>query len=411
MNKTHASVTDHRLSKRILFLSPFFHPELISTGRYNTHLVKALVAQGFAVEVVASHPLYPDWVPHFSDAALPGVRIHCGGLWMRYPRSNVLRRLMLELWYAGFALRHAWRLRKQVGLVIAILPPDLFLLPVSRLLPRGVPRVGIIHDLQGIMAISAASPLRRLVARMIRGVEKRVFSCCDTLICLSASMQQQLVQDYSIPASRCRIHYPFVTSDAEAGSGSLPEGMFPAGFLHVVYAGALGEKQMPWALLGFFRDLCALRADVMCHIFSSGPFFEDLRGSDAGADERMRFHGLVADDALQALYACSTVQVIPQAGGTGAGAFPSKLPNLLAAGVPVFAICDPHRELATVIDETGAGRHTDQDDAAQWVAQLSAFLDEVKGRSHTEFRQLSAACMDDQFSVARLVEALSRLSV
>ena len=404
-------MTDHPQSRRILFFSPFFHPELISTGRYNSHLVRALVDQGFSVEVVASHPLYPDWVPRHSEANLPGVRIHRGGLWMRYPRSNVLRRLVLELWYAGFALRHAWCLRKQVGLVIAILPPDLFLLPVSWLLPRSVPRVGIIHDVQGVMAISAASPLRRRVARLIGALEKRVFRCCDVLICLSTSMQRQLVQDYGIPADRCRIHYPFVTSDVSAGGGSLPEDMFPAGFLHVVYAGALGEKQMPWALLGFFRELCALRADVMCHIFSSGPFFEDLRGSGEGADERMQFHGLVADDALQALYASSTVQVIPQAGGTGAGAFPSKLPNLLAAGVPVFAICDPHSELATVIDETGAGRHVDQDDVAQWAAQLSAFLDEVKGRSHAEFRQLSAACMEDKFSVVRLVETLSRLSV
>jgi len=220
-------------------------------------------------------------------------------------------------------------------------------------------------------------------------------------------MQQQLVREYGIVAERCHIHYPFVTAEATDGDAGLPEAMFPAGFLHVVYSGALGEKQMPWTLLEFFRELCTLRPDVMCHIFSSGPFFEDLRGSGE-ADARLHFHGLVADAALQALYAHSTVQVIPQAGGTGAGAFPSKLPNLLAAGVPVFAICDPHSELATVIDEAGAGRHVDQHERAQWAAQMASFLDEIKDRPHAEFRQLSAACMEDKFSVARLVETLSK---
>ena len=43
--------------KRVLILSPFFFPELISTGKYNTELAIQLRKQNLEVEVCA-HILY-----------------------------------------------------------------------------------------------------------------------------------------------------------------------------------------------------------------------------------------------------------------------------------------------------------------------------------------------------------------
>ena len=54
--------------QQILIVSPFFYPELISTGKANQHLAEAFVAEGHGVTVVCSHPLYPTWVPMASDA-------------------------------------------------------------------------------------------------------------------------------------------------------------------------------------------------------------------------------------------------------------------------------------------------------------------------------------------------------
>ena len=47
--------------QQILIVSPFFYPELISTGKANQHLAEAFVAEGHGVTVVCSHPLYPAW--------------------------------------------------------------------------------------------------------------------------------------------------------------------------------------------------------------------------------------------------------------------------------------------------------------------------------------------------------------
>ena len=61
-----------------LILSPFFYPEPISTGKYNTVLAQGLVARGQDVVVLASHPLYPKWQPEVSSTTLPGMTIVCG---------------------------------------------------------------------------------------------------------------------------------------------------------------------------------------------------------------------------------------------------------------------------------------------------------------------------------------------
>jgi colanic acid biosynthesis glycosyl transferase WcaI len=64
---------------KTLFLSPFFFPEHISTGKYNTCLAKALVLAGHDVTVVVSHPIYPNWCAEISNAALPKIEIIRGG--------------------------------------------------------------------------------------------------------------------------------------------------------------------------------------------------------------------------------------------------------------------------------------------------------------------------------------------
>jgi glycosyltransferase involved in cell wall biosynthesis len=182
---------------------------------------------------------------------------------------------------------------------------------------------------------------------------------------------------------------------------------FPEGFHHVVYAGGLGEKQMPGELVEFFTALCQQRPDVMCHVFSAGPNFARVQREMKGRNvDRLHFRDLVPEEQLAELYARSTVQVIPQASGTGAGAFPSKLPNLLAAGVPVFAICDRTSELATVVRESQAGTVAEGAHPGQWVQQMAEFLDRISGTPHSTLRQRNQAYLGTKFNLDRLVAAI-----
>ena len=75
----------------ILLLSPFFYPEPISTGKYNTDFVKELAKKGHKVTVVCSHPIYPNWKVKKSYSNLNGVEIIRGGKFIKYPKNKMLR--------------------------------------------------------------------------------------------------------------------------------------------------------------------------------------------------------------------------------------------------------------------------------------------------------------------------------
>ena len=92
---------------KALIFSPFFYPEAISTGKYNTHLAKALVRKGYSVDVIAFYPLYPEWKSKRTTASLKGVNIRRGGGFFVYSKSVILRRIQLEL---GFTVHTLWHI-------------------------------------------------------------------------------------------------------------------------------------------------------------------------------------------------------------------------------------------------------------------------------------------------------------
>jgi glycosyltransferase involved in cell wall biosynthesis len=337
-----------------------------------------------------------------------GAVIYRGGLLIRYPASTTLRRIVLELWFAWYVARLLVVSRERYDVAVVIFPPISFALLPRRLFgARKI--VGIAHDLLGVMAKTRSGFVRRFIAKAMTFGERKAFQRCDRLVCLSQAMKETMVRDYRVPAEKIVVRYPFPTFCNDSGGDSL-KSLFDSAAIHVVYSGALGEKQRPKVLMDLFEAVCAVDPRVVCHIFSRGPLFEALQWSARGPaiQGRVLFHDLVPDESLGELYMRSHVQIIPQAEGTGAGAFPSKLPNLLAAGVPVFAICDRDSELASVIKESGCGLATDARDPQRLARALADFVETVVGgESHLQRRELLSRYLEEKFSLSRLVTALT----
>ena len=361
---------------RVLLLSPFFYPEPISTGRYNLTMAQGLMAAGCEVTVVCCHPFYPEWKVERTEAQLPGMRIERGGGWLRFPGSPMVRRALLECWFAAFATLEVWRRRRAADIVVAVIPPSLFFLGVSAVLPDSVRRVAVIHDLQGVHAEASRSRLTRALVGVIGAIERRVFRACDRLVVLSAAMGEKLVETTGVDRDRLTVVYPFVNlPDLAPGAARLAP-HFPEGYVHVVYSGALGEKQNPHQLAEIFETIARTLPDVMIHVFSNGPAFEAMKARFAG--ERLpnvTFQPLVPDEDVAELYARADIQLIPQAAGTQHGSMPSKLPNILASGRRILAICDADSELAAMIARFHAGESLsswDPGEVRDAVARLAA---------------------------------------
>lgn len=389
----------------ILVLSPFFFPEPISSGKYNAILAQQLARRGARVVALASHPLYPLWRPARSTAKLEGVSIIRGGAWVRYPKKAILRRFVLETWYAAFACWSCVRLKEKPTQVVAILPPTLFLVLLRAILPRGIPIVGIVHDIQAVLAARSKSTMDRVLRSAIRRIERRSYLSCDRLIFLSHSMAERAIREYGLRREICAVHYPFQTLPRGGAAQTNLQDSLPDSMTNVVYSGALGSKQNPGGLLRFMSALAQRDSSIACHIFSAGPEFERLKRAHAHNHEsRVFFHPLVAEEHLNELYARSAVQIIPQAGGTADGALPSKLPNLLAGGVPVFAICEDDSEVGKLLAAAGAGVTALSFDGDETLSRFETLLKSIAAEPRQSRIERLRTFVEGNFSVDGLVD-------
>ena len=220
-------------------------------------------------------------------------------------------------------------------------------------------------------------------------------------------MKQRAISEYGIDNSKCTVCYPFVVFSKLGNSNGVSlSGLFDTKKTNVVYSGALGDKQNPDGLLAFFQKLGEIFPDIECHIFSSGPHYERIRTICSKRSEIVKFHDLVAAEDLDELYARSDVQIIPQALGTAEGSLPSKLPNLMAAGVPVFVICEMGSELAELVTEANAGCVVYSWEIEKIVHEFSAMLGVLELEERHVCRERLRAFVEYKFSVENLVDQI-----
>jgi colanic acid biosynthesis glycosyl transferase WcaI len=375
----------------VLIISPFFFPEKISTGRYNSVLAQALRTRGHEVTVLCSHPLYPQWRPKRAEHELSGIRSIRGGRWMKYPASPTFRRLILEIWFAFHVVWHSVRFRNRVDIVLSVFPPTAFFAIATKLFGKKVRRIGIVHDLQSVHAVaSSQGALEKMLKKAIEMVERRAFSSCDKVIVLSNSMAKEIAQNGYASCSKLKVCYPFATIDRQKDAGHSLAKLLPTNRLHVVYAGALGNKQNPTGLLSGMKDAAIRMPDVAFHIFSEGPHFETLYAEAGETLSNLHFHSLVSESELCELYIRSDVHIVPQAFGTEVGSMPSKLPNIVASGRPIVAVCAKDSELKELINKYDLGIVISSWESDVVGLQLEHFLRRVlpawKARSNSDLR-------------------------
>jgi colanic acid biosynthesis glycosyl transferase WcaI len=393
--------------RRVLLLSPFFSPEPISTGKYNAYLAAKLVEKGAVIDVIASHALYPDWRPRRCNESPAGIVVHRGGAWMRYPRSTHWRRLLLELWFCVHVLTCAWRIRKEVDIAVAVFPPALFFAPLSKLLPKNIRRIGIVHDLQGVYAGVDRGIISRMAGRFAASIEKRAFCRCDGLIFLSESMLKRAISEYDIAGIRAKVCYPFETISSVAETTNDLASVFQAGKCHVVYSGALGRKQCPEGLISFFEFAGRRLENVCFHIFSGGPIFERLK-QEVGENGIIKLHNLVPEINLKELYARSDIQLIPHILEADDAAFPSKLPNIVASGCYVFAVCNKDSEVARIVEETQLGIVADSWAPEVLTAALEPLVAQARQNSRNDRVQRVRSVVGEMFQVSAVVDEILR---
>jgi hypothetical protein len=122
--------------------------------------------------------------------------------------------------------------------------------------------------------------------------------------------------------------------------------------------------------------------------------------------DRISFNGLVSEADLEELYARSDVQLVPQLEHTSEACLPSKLPNILAMGCAVLAICPPETELSNILQQTACGVTADSWDLDGLMQKLRQVLDQAKSQSRQQRQALAAPLLETEFSLGPLIDTV-----
>lgn len=339
-------------AKKILILSPFFFPEPISTGKFNTNLVKALNEKGHKVTVLCFHPFYPNWLTKKSNDQIDGVEIIRGGINIKYPKNITLRRIVLELSFLFFTLKKIKKYQKNKDIILPVFPPSFAFFGITFFLKRNIKKIGMVHDLQEVYSLNKKGVLNKLISFFVNIIENKCYTSCDKIIFLSQEMKDQAKTLYKLDKKKLEVQYPFV-SITNTISNDLGD-ILKNSQKNIVYSGALGEKQNPQKLYEFFNYASQKKEKMVFHFFSQGAIFNQLK--EKNKNKRILFHNLVEKDNLEELYSKSDIQIIPQLPNSSKGSLPSKLPNLLISGCKILLITDKNSEIENLFKNNKIGK-------------------------------------------------------
>ncbi len=360
-------------SQKIVLISPFFFPEPISTGKFNTDMVLKLRDEGHHVTVFCSHPFYPEWKTKSSSKNIEGVDIVRGGKIIKYPKKPSLRRVVLEIWYAFFILKNIIKYQKKTDIIISVFPPSLALYFIAPFLKKDIKKIGIIHDLQIIYASQKKKLTNIIISSLIKRVEKYCFKNCEKLIFLSEEMKNVALEVYKIDEFKCKVQLPFISIKEEYSYNNLKD-ILPNNQHNIVYSGALGEKQNPIELYDVFDLLTRNLPNCNCYFFSQGPIYEKLKIKNNNS--KIHFHSLVSKYEIHELYIRSSIQIVPQLTNTSKGSLPSKLPNILASGTKALVITDKNSDLEKLFKKYNLEKIVTSWDKKVIISSIKELLEE-----------------------------------
>ena len=394
--------------KKILLVSPFFHPEKISTGLFNTKIVEGLEKKECVVDVWCSHPFYPLWKPKYSDNSDVGNNVKRMGGWVRYPKSLILRRFILELWFCTATALRVLKNRNEYDIIIAHVPPSLFTFPLF-LFKKNSRLITLVADLQSIHMGEASSFLRKFIFSLIGWIEKLTFNSSDHLVFMSDAMLDTVGRSNLDPKIDIDVCYPGVTISRKEKGGSDSLKFIASSNTNIVYSGALGEKQNPEFLYRLFDKAACSDHTLHFYIFSEGDLFERIKKMGKAQASRITFLPLVSEDDVIELYAKSNVQIVPQKPGTSDGSLPSKVPNLISNYVPIYAMTDEGGDLANLLDEYPLGYHTQSSDVSKAADELVKFVQSLEaGRNLSDVeKNLIETQLCSKFSFEKFIHILS----
>lgn len=339
-----------------LLVTQHYRPELIGPAPFCIDIAEWLLEQKYFVTVLTGPPHYPDPAdfPHSPKSS----EFANGVLVRRVPslkpqRRSAGSRIVAEASFLICGLTALLRRRiSRQGLVISLAPSILAVAlgVVSR--RRGGRHVAIVHDIQSGLARGLGMVGNGLLLRLMRACERMVLNRTNLVIVLTEAMRSELrALGVTVPIEVVSIWVDtkLIIPKADGPLRSDRRG------LKICYSGSLGLKQGFGQILALAEELKARRPDIELILRGGGGQAQAL--ADEVARRRLdnvRLEALLPRAQFIRGLTEADIYLVPLEPAAAPFMLPSKIFNIMAAGVPFVATAETGSTLWRLQQESGA---------------------------------------------------------
>ena len=365
---------------KIQLWSIYYDPVPTGIGPIVTVWARAMRDRGHEVEVITSHPHYPE--PIWGTSRRPYREQRDGVPVLRLPlaigRGTAGKRLRQEASFAASQALAAPALGTP-DVIVAVSPSFPALAPTmvnARLRRR--PWVMWLQDIlpDGAVSTGLLGPGRALDAA--RRLERAAYRSAERVVVISDAFADNLRGKGVAPEKIVRLYNPSTRPvPAEPGRERAADGT-----PRVLSMGNIGLSQgLPEYVRRFQGSPELEHAGARLLIAGHGVATDEVRA--AIADDRVEMLGLVSDERLEQELRRATLGVVTQRAGISEFNLPSKLMNFMAYGIPVVAAVEPGSEVARIVEGSGGGWVSDSGRPEHFPERIAAALadrDELERR-------------------------------
>ena len=380
----------------LLIITQFYPPDYAATGQLIQELATQLGKQkNINISVFTGQPGYA-----YAKANAPSkqvennvtvTRTRATRIWSRRVRGKTVNGVIFTLRAALHVIRNGYKIDT---LLLTTAPPFLSVIGYLGNLLFGIPYVCLIYDLYPevvteLQVSSKDSPIIKLWHR----VNRVVWHQARHIVVISPSMKQRLLTKYPDLEEKTSVISNWADPEQikplnKTENWFAKEHQTDRKFT-VLYSGNLGRCHDAQTILEVMK---LLQNEPIQFVFiGSGAKYESCRqqSSELGLTNCLFLPFQPKEVLPYSLTSCDLALVSIAPGMEGVVA-PSKLYGVMAAGVAIAAICEPHSYLRSLLPDVGCGVCFDNNDAEQ-LAEFIRHLAEdpqkakemgIKGRKY-----------------------------
>jgi putative colanic acid biosynthesis glycosyltransferase WcaI len=372
------------MSRRIQFWSSNFAPEPTGIAPVSTVLADALAERGWEVDVVASHPHYPD--PRWGTRRRPYRQRRGDVRLLRLPlligRETAKQRLLQEMsivsgYLAATPILGPPLLHKPDVLLVVSPPfPALFAAVLNGRL-RGVPWVYWMHDLLPDGAVSTGLiDEDGAIMRASRWLERTAYEECESVAVLSQAFADSVLSK-GVPPEKVELIYDPATRPFP-DLGRDVRGDRKHDDIRILSMGNIGLTQgLPPLVAAWERSEEVAKRGIKLVITGNGVAAGDVQAEIRS--DRVEYLGLVSDQRLEQELRSATLALVSQSYEGAEFNLPSKIMNFMAYGLPIVAAVNPAGESARLTENANAGWAADSSDPDLFPRTVISALDDAEG--------------------------------